>query len=66
MTDHLKGLIVTLVDIREDDSEQIIEAIKMLRGVLDVRPLVANMDHHLAVTTARHQMRDKILKAVLE
>lgn len=35
MTDRLKGFIVTLTtDIREDDAESIVQAIKMIKGVL--------------------------------
>jgi len=43
MTDKYKGLVVTLdKDYRDDDAESIITAIKMIKGVLEVVPAVAN------------------------
>jgi len=43
MTDRLKGFVITLEnDIRVDDAQAIIEAIKMVRGVLTVQPVTTN------------------------
>ena len=57
MTDRLKGLTVTLEpNIREDDAQAIIDAIKMIKGVSDVATHVADIHHHMAVTTARQEM----------
>lgn len=43
MTTRLKAFIVVLDhDMREDDAEHVINAIKMLRCVQEVKPLPAN------------------------
>lgn len=44
MTTRFTGLQVTLKqELREDDAQELIAAIKLLRGVVDVRPLVADV-----------------------
>lgn len=61
MTDRLKGLVVTLKpDFREDDARKVIDAIKLLHGVIDARPMVADMDHYFAVATARSELINKL------
>lgn len=45
MTDRHTGYIVTLEEvIREDDAEKVINALKQIKGVIDVRPVVAGME----------------------
>lgn len=45
MTDRLKGVIVTFdEDIREDDAEAIINAIRMIKCVASVTPSIRNSD----------------------
>lgn len=45
MTDRLKGLTVAFDhDIREDDAEAIVNAIKMIKGVVDVKPTYATSE----------------------
>lgn len=61
MSDRIKGLTVTLrPDMRDDDAECVINAIRLLAGVVDVRSHVADMDHHLAVITAKHEIQKKL------
>lgn len=63
MTDRYHSLVVTLEeDIREDDAESLINAIKMIRGVLDVRGKVANISDH----TARMRAWSKLHDATME
>lgn len=67
MTDRIKGLTVTLErDIREDDAQAIIDAIKMAKGVLGVEAHVADYDHHMAYAQARRDMEMKILRILKE
>lgn len=41
MTDRFKGFLVTLDnEIREDDAQEIINALNMVKGVLKVKPYV--------------------------
>jgi hypothetical protein len=61
MTDRIKGLSVTLrPDMRDDDAERVISAIRLLSGVIDVCPHVADLDHYFAVTTARQDLIKKL------
>ena len=56
MTDRHAGYIVTLDhDIREDDAAAIITALRMVKGVISVEPVVA--DHHTYVAAARVNTR---------
>lgn len=49
MTDRHAGYVVTLArDIREDDAEAVITAISMVKGVVSVKPVVADVELHLA------------------
>ena len=62
MTDRIKGLTITLQpNIREDDAQYIINAIQMIKGVIDVDTHVADVDHHMAVANARMEMEKDIL-----
>lgn len=61
MTDRLKGFIVTLDhDIRVDDAQVLVDAIKLLRGVLSVKPLVSNIEDHIAHERAAHELGQKL------
>jgi len=54
MTDRHCGFVVALdQDLREDDSDAIIEAIKMIRGVVGVEPVVSGSEFHIANMRAR-------------
>jgi hypothetical protein len=66
MTDRFYCLTVLLEkDIREDDAEPLIEAIKMVRGVIDVKGEVADSLTWMAEERARMAMKLKILDALL-
>lgn len=61
MTDRINALTVVLTDDwREDDVQSIIEAIKLLRGVLRVSPNVADLDNYVAEERAKHELVVKI------
>lgn len=63
MTDRLKGVVVTFEkDIREDDAEEILSAIRMVKGVLSVKPLVSNYEQHVAEERVRMELGQKLLK----
>jgi hypothetical protein len=52
MTDRHADYIVTLADdIREDDAEATINALRMVRGVISVQPVVADVS--LVIVHAR-------------
>lgn len=49
MTDRVAAYIVTLdEDIREDDVEPILTALRMTRFVASVKPVPADIDQHIA------------------
>lgn len=65
MTDRLRGVIVTFEhDIRVDDAEPLIDAIKMLKGVLSVKPVVTDIQDHIAQERARHDLGQKLWKVI--
>lgn len=61
MTDRIKGLTVTLEpNVREDDAQAIIDAIRQLRRVASVDAHVEDANHHMAVQQAKHEFRMKL------
>lgn len=69
MTDRLKGVAVTFEqDIRDDDAEKLIEAIRTVvgqfRGVASVTPLVADLDDHMARERVRFELQSEIYGAL--
>ena len=67
MTDRINALTVILdQDIRDDDAQALINAIKQLRGVLDVTPHVASFEDAIATSRARQELIDKVWKAITE
>ena len=61
MTDRYNMLTVVLAkDIREDDAAALINAIRMLKGVLAVEPHVADPQDFLAELRAREHLRAKL------
>ena len=61
MTDRYNAFIVVLDrDIREDDAESTIQAIKHIKGVLKVEPHVAGMEDTIAEAKVRSQLINKI------
>lgn len=65
MTDRHAAYIVALDhDIREDDAEAVINALKMVKGVLSVMPLVADVQLHIAEQRARNELGAAVHRAV--
>lgn len=61
MTDRYFALTVLLdKDIREDDAQPIIDAIKMIRRVKAVEPHVSNMEVWAGETRARMKLAEEI------
>jgi hypothetical protein len=48
MTDRLKGVLITFEkNYRDDDCENTIEALKMIKGVLTVKPYITGMEDYM-------------------
>lgn len=69
MTDRHSGYIVTLKhDIREDDAEQIRNALRMVKGVLSVRPLLGGgtVESFIARQRVQNEVTQKLLSMLDE
>ena len=61
MTDRHAGYIVVLEkDIRSDDAEYTLNALRMVRGVSSVEPIVSGIEVHIAEQRARTDLIGKI------
>ncbi len=65
MTDRYHALTVILEkDIRDDDAECILNAIKMIKGVINVKPIVSNPTSWMAEERAKRELGQKLLEIV--
>lgn len=61
MTDRFNSFIVVLEqNIRDDDAEPIINAIKQIRGVLQVTGNISDVDSIVAYERARNELGRKL------
>ncbi|HDZ15334.1 MAG TPA: hypothetical protein ENH60_10620 [Pricia sp.] len=61
MTDRYHSIAVVLNEnIREDDAEYILNAIKMIKGVLSVKPYISDLDSHMAEERASRKLESKL------
>jgi hypothetical protein len=67
MADRYNAFIVILEgDIRDENAQRTIEAIKHIKGVLDVKPHVASFEDSIAHARVRQELITKIWKVVEE
>jgi hypothetical protein len=67
MTDRIHGLTIVLEhDLREDDVEPLIQAIRQLRGVLCVHAHVADVAAVIAHERAKAFYRDKLAAVLMQ
>jgi len=67
MTDRVNGFFVTLdEDMRIDDAEAIMHAIRMVRRVADVSPNVTDPSDWVAKTRVRSELTKKLLDVIRE
>jgi len=60
MTDRLKGAYIAFTqDIREDDAESIIQAIKMIKGVSAVETSVSNGEDWMNREHIRSELKER-------
>lgn len=61
MSDRINTITVVLEkDIRDDDCEHVLHAIRMIKGVLRVKANVASPQDYMAMERARSQLEGKI------
>lgn len=62
MTDRYNAVVVAFDrDIREDDAEAVINAIRMIKGVVNVTPNVTDISDHVAAMRAKRELSEKLL-----
>ena len=67
MTDRFNAFIVVLAkDIREDDAQATIKAIKQIKGVLRVTPHTAGIHETIAETRVRTELGNKLWEVLYE
>lgn len=67
MTTRHAAYIVTLADdIREDDDAHIINALRMVKGVIAVTPVPASYEIGIAQERANHEWRQRLLNLMDE
>jgi hypothetical protein len=65
VTDRHSGYIVTLADdIREDDTEAIITALRMVKHVASVQPVVMDSTELMARERVRWEVRGRLFDAI--
>lgn len=61
MTDRYAGYVVTMAgDMREDDARAVITAIQMIKGVISVKPVVADIESHIAAARRDSDWREAL------
>lgn len=67
MTDRHAGYIVALEqNVREDDAEAIVSALKMIKGVVGVTPITATPEVDIAGLRANTQWRERVWELLQE
>lgn len=61
MTDKHAGYIVTLADDISEDDERTLNAIRMIKGVESVTPVVANVNQAIAMRRRDNEWRNTLL-----
>lgn len=65
MTTRLKGLTVAFSqDIREDDVEAIVNAIRMIKGVMDVLPIENTSEDWIIKERVKRELSSKIYEVL--
>lgn len=66
MSDRIRGFVVTLRhDAKDEYAEATRLAILQLKNVASVKPVVADLEMHMATERARGELRDKIMDILL-
>jgi hypothetical protein len=67
MTDRIKGFTITLQkDIRDDDMNQILTTLKMIKYVVDVEPVIFTGEDRMAEQRLKAELRGKVYEFLKE
>lgn len=65
MTERYKGFVVSLDrDMRSDDAEATMAAIRQIKHVADVKPLTAKFEDEMARDHARREIHERLWKVL--
>lgn len=65
MSTRIKGFKIALAeDIREDDAEQVITALKMIKGVVGVEPLSGTAEDYILDIRVKARVRDALYELI--
>lgn len=65
MTDRHAGYLVTLAaDLRDTEAEAILNALRMVKGVVGVEPVVSSPELHIARMRVDQRWREKLIELV--
>lgn len=66
MTDRLNGFVVVLEsDIREDDAQATLAALRQIKGVLTVEPNATNVGDLIATARVRREFGENVARFLL-
>jgi copper chaperone CopZ len=67
MSDRYNAITVVLEkDTRDDDAQDIIAALKMVKGVADAKPNIVNVDSFVSDTRARQELGSKLFEVLYD
>jgi hypothetical protein len=67
MSDRIKGLLVHLDgDYKDTSADNIITAIRMVKGVVKVEPVLANFEDILNRSRTKLELREKLMDILCE
>lgn len=65
MSDRVHSLTVTLDHTyKDEDAKSIMDAIRMIKGVSEVQPIIATAETYFAVENARAQLATKLFEVL--
>lgn len=63
MTDRYKGFLITLdKEIRNDNAEHIVNALKMIKGVYSVKPYISGMEDGMYYQKGLQDIGQKLME----
>jgi len=67
MSDRISGFIVTLKDnVRLEEADDLIKLIRLLKGVLDVHPNIAEWDSYIDERRGKIKFKEKLFDFLKE
>jgi len=67
MSNKYNALTIVLIDdINADDIEQLKNAIRQFKNVIDVTPIVSDIQCHVAELRSRHALAEKLLMTLYD